>query len=60
MKVFESLTWQSGCQKIVTTEFKQEASGNSVWQGMDYYNNKKVISWEKTDTECYDGIASAW
>lgn len=34
------------------------ASGNSVWRGMDYYNNKKVISWEKTGSERYDGIVS--
>lgn len=34
------------------------ASGNSVWQGMDYYNDKKVISWEKTGSEKYDGIVS--
>ena len=34
------------------------ASGNSVWRGMDYYNNKKVISWEKTGPEHYDGIVS--
>lgn len=34
------------------------ASGNSVWRGMDYYNNKKVISWEKTSPEHYDGIVS--
>ena len=30
------------------------ASGNSVWRGMDYYNDKKVISWEKTGPEDYD------
>ena len=24
------------------------ASGNSVWRGMDYYKNKKVIAWEKS------------
>ncbi|RKM56792.1 SWIM zinc finger family protein [Butyrivibrio sp. CB08] len=31
------------------------ASGNSVWRGMDYYNNKKVASVEKTSTTTYDG-----
>ncbi len=31
------------------------ASGNSVWRGMDYYENKKVISWEKTGADTYDG-----
>ena len=34
------------------------ASGNSVWRGMDYYNDKKVISWEKTGSEEYDGIVA--
>ena len=27
------------------------ASGNSVWRGMDYYKNKKVIAWEKSGTD---------
>ena len=31
------------------------ASGNSVWRDMDYYNNKKVASVEKTSTTTYDG-----
>ena len=31
------------------------ASGNSVWRGMDYYNNKKVASVEKTSNTTYDG-----
>lgn len=22
------------------------ASGKSIWRGMDYYNNKKVVSWD--------------
>ena len=34
------------------------ASGNSVWRGMDYYNNKKVISWEKIGSGEYDGIVA--
>ena len=34
------------------------ASGNSVWRGMDYYENKKVVSWEQTGTDTYDGIVS--
>lgn len=34
------------------------ASGNSVWRGMDYYNSKKVISWEKTEEGIYDGKVS--
>ncbi len=34
------------------------ASGNSVWRGMDYYENKKVISWEQTGEYTYDGIVS--
>lgn len=24
------------------------ASGNSVWRGMDYYKNHKVVSWKKS------------
>ena len=24
------------------------ASGNSVWRGMDYYENHKVVSWNKS------------
>ena len=31
------------------------ASGNSVWRGIDYYENKKVISWEKTSKTTYIG-----
>lgn len=34
------------------------ASGKSVWRGMDYYNDKKVISWEKTGDETYSGVVS--
>lgn len=34
------------------------ASGQSVWRGMDYYNNKKVVSWKKSGTDTYDGIVS--
>ncbi len=34
------------------------ASGNSVWRGMDYYNAKKVISWDKTGEFTYRGIVS--
>ena len=25
------------------------ASGNSVWRGLDYYNDKKVESWKKVE-----------
>ena len=25
------------------------ASGNSVWRGLDYYERKKIVSWEKTE-----------
>lgn len=32
------------------------ASSNSVWRGMDYYNNKKVESVEKTSATSYDGV----
>lgn len=34
------------------------ASGNSVWRGMDYYQDKKVCSWDKSGDETYDGIVS--
>lgn len=34
------------------------ASGNSVWRGMDYYQNKKVCSWDKSGDGTYDGIVS--
>lgn len=34
------------------------ASSNSVWRGMDYYNDKKVVSWETTGPETYNGIVS--
>lgn len=34
------------------------ASGKSVWRGMDYYNDRKVISWEKTEDETYSGVVS--
>lgn len=43
MKVFVLLMWQSGCRKIVTAEFEQEVSGNSVWSKTDYYNKKQAI-----------------
>ena len=34
------------------------ASNNSVWRGMDYYNNKKVVSWEASGTDIYEGTVS--
>ena len=34
------------------------ASGNSVWRGLDYYNDKKVVSWDIVETGIYDGIVS--
>ena len=36
----------------------ETASANSVWRGMDYYEAKKVISWERTGTFAYDGVVS--
>ena len=36
----------------------ETASANSIWRGMDYYETRKVISWEKTGTFAYDGIVS--
>ncbi len=34
------------------------ASNNSVWRGMDYYKNKKVVSWELSETGIYEGVVS--
>lgn len=34
------------------------ASNNSVWRGMDYYNNKKVVSWESLGVDIYEGTVS--
>ena len=34
------------------------ASGKSVWRGLDYYETKKVISWEKAGTSIYKGRVS--
>lgn len=34
------------------------ASNNSVWRGMDYYNNKKVVSWASPEAGVYDGKVS--
>ena len=36
----------------------ETASANSVWRGMDYYENRKVVSWAQTGTFAYDGIVS--
>lgn len=36
----------------------ETASANSVWRGMDYYESKKVISWERMGTFAYDGVVS--
>lgn len=34
------------------------ASGNSAWRGLDYYNEKKVLSWKKVEQGIYEGIVS--
>lgn len=34
------------------------ASNNSVWRGMDYYNNKKVVSWKTLKDGIYEGMVS--
>lgn len=34
------------------------ASGKSVWRGLDYYERKKVISWERAGTSIYKGRVS--
>ena len=31
------------------------ASAESVWRGMDYYEEKKALGWEETGYEQYDG-----
>ena len=31
------------------------ASGDSVWRGVDYYNNHEVKTWELTGPDSYDG-----
>ena len=36
----------------------ETASGNSVWRGMDYYENKKVESWKKINEDIYDGVVN--
>ena len=36
----------------------ENSSGNSVWRGMDYYENKKVLSWDKSGNDTYDGTVS--
>lgn len=34
------------------------ASAKSVWRGMDYYNNQKVVSWHHIGQGIYDGVVS--
>ena len=34
------------------------ASGNSVWRGMNYYENHKVVSWNKSGNSTYEGGVS--
>lgn len=34
------------------------ASSKSVWRGMEYYDKKKVLSWEKAGIDAYNGIVS--
>ena len=34
------------------------ASGDSVWRGMDYYENHKVVSWKKSGDSTYEGVVS--
>lgn len=34
------------------------ASNNSVWRGLDYYNDKKVMSWAENEPDTYDGIVA--
>ena len=30
------------------------ASANSIWRGMDYYEKKRVVSWEPSGDASYD------
>ncbi len=32
------------------------ASANSVWRGVDYCKQNKVLSWERSDEKCYDSL----
>lgn len=34
------------------------ASGKSIWRGIDYCNEKKVVSWEKSGSYEYNGFVS--
>ncbi|RKI82540.1 SWIM zinc finger family protein [bacterium 0.1xD8-71] len=34
------------------------ASNKSVWRGMDYYNDKKVVSWKTLKNGVYEGMVS--
>lgn len=34
------------------------ASGDSIWRGIDYYDEKRVISWKKLGSDTYSGIVS--
>lgn len=36
----------------------ETASGNSVWRGMEYYRNHKVVSWNKSGKNTYEGVVS--
>lgn len=36
----------------------EAANGNSVWRGMDYYEDKKVVSWSSPETGIYEGKVS--
>lgn len=53
-------------ERNVSTDSKEDdamglievASGNSVWRGMDYYNDKKVKSWKNAGDGIYEGIVS--
>ncbi len=36
----------------------ETAGESSIWKGMDYYNEKKVIFWEQTGQGIYGGLVS--
>ncbi|MBR6020196.1 MAG: SWIM zinc finger family protein [Lachnospiraceae bacterium] len=36
----------------------EAASGNSVWKGVDYCDEKKVVSWKKVGESEYSGVVS--
>ena len=36
-------------------KFLNAASNNSFWRGIDYHHEKRIVSWEKLDKNCFRG-----